>query len=276
MWEDSMVHEALSLKGRTVAITRPRDQAEEVAELIRRRGGKPYFMPTIEVKVPCDLAPIKKFIVELDKGQIDYVIFMSVNGVRFLFNAAEKLGQLDNLREHISETLIAAVGPRTAKELGNHHIHVSFIPPKYTSDGIVESLQKIGVRDKSIRIPRTSAASPTLTEKLRALGGLVEEVHVYDSAMPANNSLATKFFSNLAAGKIHAIIFGSSLCAKNLLRMLDKQGSKEKLIELMNTKATIVAIGPVTANTLKTLGVKVDAMPIKHTFEEAVTALALL
>jgi len=271
-----MVQEASSLKGRTVAVTRPHGQAEEVAEIIRRRGGKPYLMPTIEIKVPRDLTPVRKFIEELEKGEVDYVIFMSVNGVKFLFNAAENLRQLDKLRKYIAKTVIIAVGPRTARELDTNQIHVDLIPLKYTSDGILESLQKIGVRGKSIRIPRTSAANPILTEKLGAIGGLVKEVHVYDSAIPANDSLKEKFFRDLSTGKIHGIIFGSSLCAKNLFHMFNKQGSMKKLLELMNTKVTIVAIGPVTANTLRDIGVKVSAMPSRHTFEEALTELARL
>ena len=272
-----MVHEeALTLKGRTVAVIRPIDQAEEVAEIIRQRGGKPYFMPTIEIKLARDLAPIKKFIEELAEGKIDFVIFMSVNGVNLLFSAAESLGQSAKLKESLGRTAVVAVGPRTAKELDSSQIHVDLIPPEYTSDGIVESLRKIGVQGKSIRIPRTSAATHSLTEKLEAVSGLPEEVHVYDSAVPEEEGLKKQFFRDLSAGKIHAIIFGSSLGAKNLLKMLNGQASREKLVELLNTKVTVVAIGPVTANTLNELGVKVCATPSKYTFEEAVAELARL
>ena len=56
--------------------------------------------------------------------------------------------------------------------------------------------------------------------------------------------------------------------------MLSDQISPEKLRDLMNSKLTVVAIGPVTAGALVEMGVKVDVMPDKHLVEEALAALA--
>jgi uroporphyrinogen-III synthase len=56
--------------------------------------------------------------------------------------------------------------------------------------------------------------------------------------------------------------------------MLKGQTSIEKLREVMNSKLTAVAIGPATAETLRKMGFKVDVMPDKHVFVEALTALA--
>ena len=68
-----MVQKAPSLKGKTVAITRPAGQAEEAGKLIEEMGGVPYYIPAIEIKGLTDPAPIKRFIIELQKGQVDYV-----------------------------------------------------------------------------------------------------------------------------------------------------------------------------------------------------------
>jgi uroporphyrinogen III methyltransferase/synthase len=263
------------LKGKTVAITRPRGQAEEAAEMIKKRGGKPYFIPAIEIKGPSDLKPIKKFINELQKEEVDYVIFMSVNGVRYLLSAAESLGQLDETLAGLRKTVMIAVGPRTAQELEAHKIKVNIVPSKYTSEGIIESLEQLDVSGKTVRIPRTSSATPVLKEKLWEMDALVREVYVYESAVPADKKVKAKFFQDLTDEKINAIIFGSTSCVKNLFQMLENQISQEKLSELMNSKVTVVAIGPVTASALTEMGVKVDVMPDKHLFEEALTALAL-
>ncbi len=48
----------------------------------------------------------------------------------------------------------------------------------------------------------------------------------------------------------------------------------EKLRDLLNSKITVVAIGPVTAETLSEMGLKVDVMPDKQVFEEALISLA--
>lgn len=268
-----MVQKAATLKGRTIVVTRPRHQAEEAGKLIEKRGGKAYFFPTIEIKSPRGLSATKKFIDALAKGEVDYVIFMSVNGVEHLLSAAESLGLSKQLKEGLEKTVTGAVGPKTAQELRKHQIHVDLIPPTYTSEGIIESLRQRHVSGKAIWIPRTKQASPVLAEKLRAMGNNVKEVHVYESRLPSVSELKAQFLKDLGGGQIHAIIFSSSLGVRNLFHMLAGQVSAETLREMLR-KLTIVAIGPTTAETLAEMGLKVDVMPTVHLFEEALDSLA--
>jgi uroporphyrinogen-III synthase len=269
-----MVQNAFTLKGKTVAITRPREQAEETGKLIKQYGGKPYFIPSIEIKAASDLSAVESFIAELAKEKIDYVIFMSVNGIRYLLSSAENLGLKTQLEQSLEKTLTMAVGPKTAQELRNHNMPVGLVPAKYTSEGILECLRQCGVSGKSIYIPRTRGATPDLANRLRAMGGEVQEVYVYESMLPSDQDLKERFLQDLIGGKIDAIIYGSSLSAKNLFKMLREIISNKKLRDIMNNKLTIVAIGPVTAETLCEIGLRVDVMPDKYLFEEALIKLA--
>jgi uroporphyrinogen-III synthase len=269
-----MVQNAFTLKGRTIAITRPREQAEETSRLIRKYGGEPYSIPTIELKGTSDLSSIKSFIDELEKGKIDYVIFMSPNGIKYLFSSAESLGMKAKLKEHLAKTITMAVGPKTAQELKDHSIPVSLVPDKFSSEGILECLRQSDIFGKSIYIPRTSSATPSLANRLKEMGVNVQEIYVYKSLLPIDQKLTGKFFQDLIKGKIHAIIFSSSLGVKNFFQMLKECVSEEKLLEFMNSSLTTVAIGPVTAETLLKMGLKVDVMPKKYLFEEALIALA--
>jgi len=269
-----MVQEAPTLKGRTIAITRPAGQAEEAGKIVKEKGGNPYYVPTIEIKATRDLSAIKNFIRDLANEKVDYVIFMSVNGVKHLLDAAKDLRQLANIKKGLENTSIIAVGPRTAQELQTNQIKTSLIPKKYTSEEIMATLQQRGVSGKTIRIPRTTGANPNFTNKLKEMGALVQEIHVYESELPTDTAVTEKFAKDLTLMKINAIVFGSSLCVKNLFQILNKQIPAEKLRDLLNKKVTVVAIGPVTAETLVKMGVKVDVMPETHLFEEAVSALA--
>jgi uroporphyrinogen-III synthase len=269
-----MVQNAFTLKGRTVAITRPRDQAEDTGKLIKQYGGEPYFVPTIEIKAATDLSAVESFIAELAKEKIDYVIFMSVNGIRCLLSSAENLGLKAQLEQSLEKTVTLAVGPKTAQELKNYNIHVGLVPAKYSSEGITKCLRQHGVSGKSIYIPRTRGATPDLAKSLRAMGGKVKEVYVYESMLPSDQDLKERFLQDLIGGKIDAIIYGSSLSAKNLFKMLRELISEEKLVDIMNSKLTIAAIGPVTAESLSEMGLRVDVMPDKYLFEEALIELA--
>ena len=269
-----MVQERLTLKGKTIAVTRPREQAEESGKSIRQMGGKPYFLPTIEIKGSCDLSTTKKFIEALLLEKVDYVILMSVNGVQYLHRAAERLGLRAELNQGLKKTTIVAVGPKTARELENHQLPANLIPEKYTSEGIMQSLQNRFATGKTIYIPRTSEAPPELAEKLREMGNAVEEIYVYESQLPKDQGLNKKFIQDLSDGKIDAIIFSSSLGVKNFFLMMSQHGTVKKVQTLLNQKLTVVAIGPTTAKTLVEMGVRVDVMPEKHLFEEALQALA--
>jgi uroporphyrinogen-III synthase len=270
-----MVQKTPSLKGKTIAITRPTGQAEEAGKLIEEKGGTPYYIPAIEIKGLTNFSQVKKFVNELLKRQVDYVIFMSTNGAKYLFSAAETLKQTSQLNEGLAKTFVIAVGPRTAQALEEEYqVHVSLVPLKYSSEGLIECLQGKEISGKTIRVPRTTGATPALTEKLKEMGAQIEEVYVYESGLPADKKLKDKFFQDLISGKIDAIVFGSGLSAKNIFKMLSENAPMETLRDLINSKVTTVAIGPTTAEALREMGIKVDVIPQDYLFEEALIALA--
>jgi uroporphyrinogen-III synthase len=269
-----MVQKIPTLKGKTVAITRAKQQAQETAALIEQMGGKPYIIPTLEFKIPSDLSQVKDFIKELQEGKVDYTIFMSVNALKYLFEAAKSLGLKNILSKGLEKTTIVAVGPRTAKELENRQFSVKVLPEEYSSEGVAKTLQNLGVLGKTIFIPRARGASPTLKMKLEEMGGKIREIYVYEQQTPKNANLVSKFIEDLAAGKIDAIVFGSSQSVKNMFQIFTEKIPTAKLREMLK-RLTIVAIGPTTAKTLNEMGLKVDVTPKRYTFKEALNALAI-
>ncbi|MGE5555187.1 MAG: uroporphyrinogen-III synthase [Methanocella sp.] len=263
------------LKGRVVAITRPSGQAAEAGELIRAKGGVPYYIPAIEIKGLSNPEPMKKFIAELSGSSVDYVVLMSTNGVRYLFLAADEVKQTQLLREGLEKTCVIAVGPKTAEALKDCNVRVDMIPQKYSGDGLLEALKEADLGGKKIRIPRTSNAAPTLTNQLRACGADVEEIYVYESGLPVDEALKTKFYQDLAEGRIDALLFGSGLSAKNIFKMLTEKAPMEQLRQILKEKkVTVVAIGPTTAQALQELDVAVDVVPEDYLFDKALDALA--
>jgi uroporphyrinogen-III synthase len=266
--------QATPLKGRVVAITRPAGQAEEAGELIRAKGGVPYYIPAIEIKPLSNPEPVKKFISELCAGKVDYTILMSTNGVKYLFAAAEGIGKTRMLREGLAKSYVIGVGPKTAEAMQALGVRVDLVPQKYSGEGLLEALRKTDLKGKRIRMPRTSNAPPMLGEALKARGADVEEIYVYESGLPVNEALKTKFFDDLTCGRIDAVLFGSGLSAKNIFKMLTEKAGMEQLRKILAQKVTVVAIGPTTAEALRELNVKVDVVPEDYLFENALAALA--
>jgi uroporphyrinogen-III synthase len=269
-----MVQKTPSLNGKTIAITRPAGQAEEAGVLIKQMGGVPYFIPAIEIKALSNPVCLKKFICELQKSHVDYVILMSTNGVKYLFSAAENYKLARLLHEGLKNTFVIAVGPKTAESMKEYNVHVDMVPQQYSSEGLLKALEGKDLQGKKIRIPRTSNATPTLTDTLREMGADVEEIYVYESGLPMDEKLKEKFYRDLTSGCIDALVFGSGLSAKNIFKMLAEKASMEKLRRLIEQKVTTVAIGPTTAQALRKMDIKVDVVPKDYLFESALYALA--
>ncbi len=268
-----MVQENCPLRGKTIVVTRPREQAIETVKAIEALGGKAYSFPSIEIARSTDTSIVKPFLAALANKKVDYVILMSVNGVRHLLEIIENLGLTSEFKKNLKNTVMMAVGPITAQELEKNGIRVDLIPEKYTSEGIMQCLQQRKVKDKTIFIPRTSEAPPELTEQLRKMGNQVEEIYVYESRLPSNKRLTEEFVKDLENKRVHAILFTSALGAKNFFEILKQNLSKEELKNLIQEGTTIVVIGPTTAKSITEVGVKVDVMPDKHTLDEALNAL---
>ncbi len=199
---------------------------------------------------------------------------MSVNGVQHLLSIAENFGIANAVKKNLKKTTVMAVGPRTAKELEANGIHVDLIPEKYTSDGILQCLRQRHAKDKMIFIPRTSEAPPELGESLRAMGNHVEDIYVYRSGLPSDKAHVTSFTTDLADGKIDAILFTSALGVRNFFEMLKNVITEKELKELIAKATTVVAIGPTTAKPLTEATINVDVIPRNHTLSEALEALA--
>jgi uroporphyrinogen-III synthase len=269
-----MVQRTPNLAGKTVALTRPTGQAQEAGALITAMGGIPYYIPAIEIKPLSSPDSLKKFVAELAAGRVDYVMLMSTNGVKYMFEAAESLGLTAQLRTGLTKAYVIGVGPRTAQALTDTGVRVDLVPQKYSGEGLLEALQNRELSGKVVRIPRTSNATPFLAEKLRERGADVEEIYVYESGLPVDEQLKTTFYEDLQNGKINAVVFGSGLSAKNIFTMLTEKAPLDKLRSIFVEKIAVVAIGPTTAEALKELNVKVDVVPENYLFEKALSALA--
>lgn len=263
---------ALSLKGRIVAITRPKGQADELASLVSRLGGKPYVAPTVEIKPVRNLKPVREFIKKAIAGQIDFTIFTSQNGVIGLVEVSEKLKLKTELPRALGSSTVVAIGSQTREKLQSHDIKVDLTPPNFTSKGITESLN-MRVSDKTVALPRMKRAKAYLRDELKKANARVLEIPVYESTLPTDKSKVRALIHDTLKRKIDIITFTSSATALNLFKIADEQHLCSRLKDHLNAGVTVVTIGPETQKTLEKMGVKVDVVPDEYTTEAMIEAL---
>ncbi len=232
-----------------VAITRPKERAEDTIKLVEKKGWGAIIVPTVEV------VPRKDSLASVDLSCYDWLVVTSASGAHIV---SEYFGGA------LKKIKIACIGPKTKEVLEKQSIKVALIPKEYRTEVLAEELIK-KARGKRILVARASTGREVLIEKLKAAAE-VTEISLYDTVMP-EKSVLESFSKSLEKGDIDAIIFTSSQAAKNFFRAIDRRKIK---------KLKICAIGPITAQTLAEQGIRVDAVPEEYTVEACLDALEKL
>ncbi|MDD5473728.1 MAG: uroporphyrinogen-III synthase [Candidatus Methanoperedens sp.] len=245
---------------KVIAIMRPASYLAESVKLAHSMGFAVVTAPMIDVVDKTD-ANFFGFVERIMKGEVDYVIFTSANGVEFTLL---KLDDPEGFIEQLNKTHVVAIGPETEKALLKNKIRVGIIPESYSSQGLVEHVT--GVEAAVIEIARSSHGAPELIDGLRKKGAIVHETQVYQIISPRDERHAV-LMKKALAGEVDIFAFTSSMMVRNFMALADEMGMKDELVGIMNEK-TVAAIGKPTADTLSGYGVNVKVIPERYTFEE--------
>jgi uroporphyrinogen III methyltransferase/synthase len=172
--------ETRPLFGTTVLVTRPQEQASEFEDLLSAYGAAVWAFPTIAIVPPDDWTSLDRAIREL--GGYDWVIFTSVNGVRYFLERLEAAGR--DARA-LAGARLCAIGPRTAEALAAARLKVDVLPSEYQAEGLLKALEQEQLSGTRILIPRAEVARDLLPDELRARGAEVIVAVAYRTVRPA-------------------------------------------------------------------------------------------
>ena len=237
------------LEGKTIAITRSKEDASEFIDLAKKNNAKPIPLPTIEL-VSKGEKIVDEFLNSIKEYNPDYSVFMSSKAVKLLFDTAKQIGKFENLQLAVANTMVMSVGPKTSKALENEGIKVNYQPTTYSSVGVGEEFTKIHAVGKKAIIPRSGASTPFLKELLNKIGIDVLEIHLYDVCAFRDTTQWNEFRELFSQNKIDGIVFTSASSVRGFFEIMTKDLDESKLIEALH-KIEVVSIGPFTADELK-------------------------
>lgn len=250
------------LFGRSVVVTRAREQASGLAASLAALGAEVVQCPTIRIRPLEDTSVLDAGIAHL--SSYAWTIFTSANGVRFFWEHLRAAG-LD--ARAFGSCRIAAIGPATAAALEAHGLFADFVPARYVAEGVVEGMLAMGgLAGARILIPRARVAREVLPEALRKAGATVDVAPAYESVPDASRK--EEVIGRIAEGRIDCVTFGSSSTVENFLAIVPPEVLKA------HPAVKLAAIGPVTAKTLASHGLACDIMPESYTIPALVQAVA--
>jgi uroporphyrinogen III methyltransferase/synthase len=240
------------LFGKRLIVTRPREQAGDLVRRIEASGGEALLAPSIRIR------PLPEpNLSGLEQGY-DWVLFTSVNGVR-CFRAALRASGYDLRR--VGNARIAAIGPETARAVEEAGLKVDFMPTRYVAEQVAAEFPE-PIAGKRVLIPRARLARELLPELWRQEGATVDVVPVYESV--PDDGEVEELRSLLRAREVDGVTFTASSTVEGFLNRFG---------DLDLSFLMVVCIGPVTAETARKAGLRVDVVAHEYTVDGLMHAL---
>jgi uroporphyrinogen III methyltransferase/synthase len=241
--------ETRPLFGKSVVVTRAREQSSGLRASLEALGADVLELPTIAIEaleftVP-DLAPYK------------WVVFTSANGVDVFFERG--LARTGHDARALAGVQVAAIGSGTAAALERRGIVADLVPERFVAESLVEAFAH---DDGRVLVPRAQTARDVLVSGLEGKGYAVDVLDVYRTVTATPDP---EIVARVRRGEVDAITFTSSSTVTNFV----------EVVGVPVPQPTVVSIGPVTTERATELGLRVDAEADPHTIEGLIAALLL-
>ncbi len=266
------------LQGLRILVTRTREQASALSERLSALGALPLEFPTIRIEAPRDWTQLDAALGRLyENGErgYDWLILTSVNGVTICLNRLLDLGY--TLPSSFPGVRIATIGPATAAAVARYGLQVDLTPDEYVAEGVVQALladarqHGYSIAGQRILLARAAEARKILPEELRRAGAIVDEVPAYHTYPVArSDERAQTVLQLLEQRQLDIITFTSSSTVQNFVAWLR---SCDLTVEYVSQRTQLASIGPITSETARTLGFRVDIEAQTFTIDGLVEAI---
>ena len=227
------------LAGRRIVVTRPAQQTEPLAALIRAAGGEPIVFPVLEILDAEDLRPLNAVIDRLD--DFDLAIFISPNAVNKAMNL------IGTRRALPARLKVAAIGRGSVKALGQFGVTEVIAPRgRFDSEALLGLPELAAVHGKNVVIFRGEGGRELLGDTLIARGARLEYAECYRRGKPGADT--ARLMRAWARNELDAIVVTSSEGLRNLFDMVGRPG------QVWLKKTPIVVPHPRIAETARALG----------------------
>ena len=239
------------LRGRTIAVTRARAQASDLARRLGELGATVVQAPVIHIQPLPGPA--------LDPSPYDLVCLTSPNGVAALFERLDGGVHPPGDARALAAAKVAAIGPGTARALAQRGIVADVVPERFVAEGLVDALA--GMPVKRALIARAREARDILPDALRARGAQVDVLELYETvAQPLSPDALAK------CRTADYITFTSSSTVRYFLQAAGGRAD-------LSPDTRVASIGPVTSDALREHGLAPDVEATRHDIDGLIDAL---
>jgi uroporphyrinogen-III synthase len=275
----------LPLAGKRILVTRTREQASVLSERLHALGAIPVEFPTIRIVPPEDWHVLDSALQRLflsEGSAYDWLVLTSANGVTICCDRLRTLGYETRDLQARQHVRVATIGPATAAALTRYGITADVVPEEYIAESVIKALvadaQKSGfsITGQRILLARAAEARNVLVSELQQAGALVDEVAAYYTLPVVHeDSNGCEVLRLLLDHQLAMLTFTSSSTVRSFVTWLKscEQDTTTDLINRVMQHTQLAYIGPITAQTARELGLRVDIEAKEFTIDGLVNAI---
>ena len=241
-------------------------QLNVLAELLERRGASVVRCPMVAILDSPDADSVVGWIRRFIDDPMDLLIIYTGEGVERLLKFAARAELKDEFIAALARTRKLARGPKPGRALRRVSLKPEIVACAPTTDGVIETLNSLSLENARVGVQLYGRdPNDTLMNYLTPRSGTVDCVAPYVYASEVDDVQVTDLIGRMSAGEIDAIAF-TSKSQVDRLRKLARRSGLGQALDTALARMTVAAIGPVVAEQLRGVGVRVDVMPQKAWF----------
>ena len=252
--------------GRPVVALPETRQLNVLAELLERRGASVVRCPMVAILDSPDADSVVGWIRRFIDDPMDLLIVYTGEGVERLLKFAARAELKDEFIAALARTRKLARGPKPGRALRRVNLKPEMVACAPTTDGVIETLDSLTLENARVGVQLYGRdPNDTLMDYLTPRCRTVDCVAPYVYASEVDDVQVTDLIGRMSAGEIDAIAF-TSKSQVDRLRKLARRSGLGQALDTALARMTVAAIGPVVAEQLRGVGVRVDVMPQKAWF----------
>jgi uroporphyrinogen-III synthase len=236
--------------------------SRELARLVEKHGGDPMCVPAVREQHELTAAEADRIVTSIARGDHDVVIFMTGVAVSLLFGAAEGIGRRPELVTALKAVTTIARGPKPTAALRGFGVSPTLTAREsFTSAEVIDAFGSIHLKDKRVLLFHYGERSESVAETLKARDALVTEQWLYRWLLPEDTSGLAALVQKIVEGKLDALAVTCQIQFRHLFQVAEQLGAERDLVDALNGRMVVAAVGPTCQAILLAHGVNVDVVP---------------
>ncbi|MFY4774292.1 uroporphyrinogen-III synthase [Metabacillus sp. RGM 3146] len=259
------------LQGKRIVLAGQR-KIEEQSKIVENLGGIALSRPA-QGTVFLDDKGLEEKIRNLINNPVDWLILTTGMGTEALWNKAKDLGFEEEWLQALSAVKIGVRGYKTMQMVNKLGLKSDARDDDGSNDGLLRELEPFDFRGKRVALQLHGEPAPKLKEWFASKNAETIEIQPYLHIAP-DQAVLNQLTEEIIEGKVDAVSFTSTPQGRFLMKYAREKGIEDKILTAFSDKVVALAVGKVTAQSLKEEGIKRVIVPEIERMGSAIMALS--